>query len=89
MTDATDRQIIFGIPGEWKDCEKRHPLFFERFPHLRKTLNTTFIRTGTSSEAIDKFVFLYTTNPKFLCFVRRISCGLRQQFSNCGAQGGE
>jgi hypothetical protein len=59
MTDATDRQIICGIPGEWKDFEKRHPLFFERFPHLRKALNTAFIRMGTSSEAIDKFVFLY------------------------------
>jgi Family of unknown function (DUF5677) len=59
MTDATDRQIIFGIRGEWKDFEKRHPLFFERFPHLGKALNTAFIRTGTSSEAIEKFVFLY------------------------------
>src|SRR6266478_3100742 len=28
---------------------------------------------------------LCTTNPRSLCFVRQISCRLRQQFSNCGA----
>jgi hypothetical protein len=59
MLEDTDRQLIFGVPDEWKDFERRHFCFFARFPHLRDALNTAFIRTGTSSTAIDKFVFLY------------------------------
>ncbi len=59
MAGDVDRQLICGIPDEWKDFQKRHVLFFERFPHLRDALNTAFIRTGTSSEPIDRFVFLY------------------------------
>jgi hypothetical protein len=57
--NTTNKQLIFGIPSEWKGFEERHPLFLERFPHLRDALTTAFIRTGTSSNAIDKFVFLY------------------------------
>ena len=51
--------LVFGIPDEWKEFGKRHALFFERFPHLRQALHTAFLRTGSSSEPIDKFVFLY------------------------------
>jgi hypothetical protein len=47
------------MPEEWKDFEKRHVLFFERFPHLDSALQTAFIRTVSLSEPIDKFVFQY------------------------------
>jgi hypothetical protein len=59
MSDDTDRQLIFGIPKEWRDFERRHPLFFERFPHLQDALNTAFIRHGASPEPVDRFVFFY------------------------------
>jgi hypothetical protein len=44
VAENTDTQIIFGIPDEWKSFEQRNPLFFERFPNLRATLNTAFIQ---------------------------------------------
>ena len=58
-TENTDQQLIFGSPEEWKDFENRHPLFFERFPHLRQALHTAFLRMGETAEPIDRFVFFY------------------------------
>jgi hypothetical protein len=59
VTENTDQQLIFGTPEEWKDFENRHPLFFERFSHLREALHTAFLRTGATTEPIDRFVFFY------------------------------
>jgi hypothetical protein len=36
--------LTIGKPDEWKDFEKRHRLFFERYGHLRDALNIAFIR---------------------------------------------
>jgi hypothetical protein len=52
-------ETIFDFTHEWDNFKKRHPLFLERFPNLITALNTTFIRTATLTEPIDKFVFLY------------------------------
>jgi len=52
-------RLVCGIPEEWKHFEEQHGLFFERFPHLESALETTFIRTTTLSEPIDKFVLQY------------------------------
>jgi len=59
MPEESKEQLICGIPEEWEDFHKRHALFYERFPHLRDALNTAFIRKGSSTEPIDRFVFLY------------------------------
>jgi hypothetical protein len=59
VAENTDKEIIFGIPDEWKSFEQRNLLFFERFPNLRAALNTAFSRTGFTMEPIDRFVFFY------------------------------
>src|SRR5262249_46951060 len=38
VAENTDKQIIFGIPEEWKSFEQRNPLFFQRFSNLRAAL---------------------------------------------------
>jgi hypothetical protein len=89
MLEDTDRQLIFGVPDEWKDFERRHFCFFARFPHLRDALNTAFIRTGTSSTAIDKFVFLYgrLCSEDFLKLCCAAEMVMGQQPKNwCGAR---
>jgi hypothetical protein len=59
MSETTRNRFICGMPEEWSHFEKRHSLFFARFPHLDSALQTAFIRTVTLSEPIDKFVFQY------------------------------
>jgi hypothetical protein len=63
----TDNKLVlegFGFEEEWKDFERRHPLFIQTFPNLLMAMNTAFIRTAITSEPIDRFVFLYGR----LCF---------------------
>jgi hypothetical protein len=58
MSESED-ELICGIPEEWQDFHKRHALFLVRFPHLKDALDAAFIRTMSSAEPIDRFVFMY------------------------------
>jgi len=50
---------MFGYPEEWKDFEKRNPLFLERFPRLQKAMEIAFDRTAPLEEPIDKFILMF------------------------------
>lgn len=47
----------FGIPEEWENFVGRHRPFFDRFPNLRGSMHTAFIRTVTISQPVDRLVF--------------------------------
>ncbi len=53
------RSLTFGYPEEWKDFEKRNPLFLERFPRLQKAMEIAFDRTAPLEEPIDKFILIF------------------------------
>jgi hypothetical protein len=57
--DSNPNGLIFGFQEEWQDFEKRNPLFLERFPRLKKAIETAFNRDAQLSEPIDKFVLMY------------------------------
>ena len=47
----------FGLRQEWTHFAESHRLFLERYPNLQLELETAFIRTGTTSEPVDRLVF--------------------------------
>jgi hypothetical protein len=47
----------FGLPQEWNHFAESHGLFLEHWQNLRLALETAFIRTGTTSEPVDRVVF--------------------------------
>jgi hypothetical protein len=57
--DDSSSRFIFGFREEWRDFEKRNPLFLERFPRLQRAIETAFNRNTRLSEPIDKFVLMY------------------------------
>jgi hypothetical protein len=59
LRGSTAERLVIGYEKEWRDFEKRHALFLERFPRLLTAIETAFLRTAHFSEAIDKFVFMY------------------------------
>lgn len=48
-----------GIPAEWKKFEERHRTFLQRYSHLQEAMNIAFLRTLSSREPIERFVFGY------------------------------
>jgi len=48
----------FGRPKEWKHFTKRHQLFLKRFPNLQGALHPAFLRGFSSSEPVDRVVFI-------------------------------
>lgn len=52
-------QLVFGIPDEWQYFRKTHSMFLDRFFHLKAALDEAFLRTGKTTEPIDRFVFFY------------------------------
>ena len=59
QTTGDSRGLMFGYPEEWKDFEKRNPLFLERFPRLQKAMEIAFDRTAPLEEPIDKFILMF------------------------------
>jgi hypothetical protein len=51
--------LTFGYPEEWKDFEKRNPLFVKRYPRLQKGIEIAFKRNTALEEPIDKFIFMF------------------------------
>ena len=49
--------ITFGRPDSWEHFANSHPLFFERFPHLKTAEEMAFIREPALSTRADKVVF--------------------------------
>ena len=49
--------ITFGRPDSWEHFANSHPLFFERFPHLKTAEEVAFIREVSLSTRADKVVF--------------------------------
>ena len=53
-----EKQVTgFGNPDEWESFIGRHKLFFDRFPNLKKTLETAFLRELSAPEPVDKVIF--------------------------------
>lgn len=49
--------LSFGLPEEWADFHRRHPLFVERFPRLVKVLEMVFIREVRPRDLLDQNLF--------------------------------
>lgn len=52
-----EQQIKFGLPDEWEEFSKRHPVLTEKLQLLFETLKKTFMRQEQTSSPAERVVF--------------------------------